>query len=71
MRRHARSGELNIAYQVIGNGPIDLVHFPGLISHLDAAWTYPKYARFIRRLPSFAARLQKARHRGPHRPARR
>ncbi|MGH2952619.1 MAG: adenylate/guanylate cyclase domain-containing protein [Solirubrobacterales bacterium] len=52
--RYARSGELSIAYQVVGDGPIDLVHIPGLVSHIDAAWSYPKYVRFMRHLSSFA-----------------
>jgi class 3 adenylate cyclase len=51
---YARSGDLSIAYQVVGEGPIDLVHIPGIVSHLDVAWTYPKYARFMRHLSSFA-----------------
>ena len=52
--RYARSGDVNIAYQVVGDGPIDLVHIPGLVSHIDAAWGYPKYVRFMRHLSSFA-----------------
>jgi class 3 adenylate cyclase len=52
--RYARSGGLNIAYQVVGDGPIDLVHIPGAMSHLDLQWEHPGYARFIRRLSSFA-----------------
>ena len=51
---YARSGNLRIAYQVVGDGPLDLVHIPGLVSHLDHAWTHPKYVRFMRRLSSFA-----------------
>jgi class 3 adenylate cyclase len=52
--RYARSGQLSIAYQVVGDGPIDLVHIPGLVSHIDAAWSYPKYVQFMRHLASFA-----------------
>jgi class 3 adenylate cyclase/pimeloyl-ACP methyl ester carboxylesterase len=52
--KYARSGDLSIAYQVIGDGPIDLVHIPGLVSHLDLAWTHPLYERFMERLSSFA-----------------
>jgi len=36
--KYARSGDVYIAYQVVGEGPIDLVHTPGAISHLDSAW---------------------------------
>jgi class 3 adenylate cyclase len=52
--KYARSGDLSIAYQVVGDGPIDLVHIPGLVSHLDLAWTNPQYERFMARLSSFA-----------------
>jgi pimeloyl-ACP methyl ester carboxylesterase len=52
--KYARSGDVSIAYQVIGEGPIDLVHIPGLLSHLDLAWEHPKYRRFMERLSRFA-----------------
>lgn len=51
---YARSGEFHIAYQVVGNGPIDLVLVPGWISHLEAAWEQPRLARFFRRLAAFS-----------------
>ncbi len=52
--RYAQSGDLSIAYQVVGDGPLDLVHIPGLLSHLDLAWENPKYRRFMERLAAFA-----------------
>jgi len=52
--RYARSGDVNIAYQVIGDGPPDLVYVPGWVSHLDYFWEEPGYARFLRRLASFS-----------------
>jgi pimeloyl-ACP methyl ester carboxylesterase len=52
--KYARSGDVSIAYQVVGEGPLDLVHIPGLLSHLDLAWESPKYRRFMERLSSFA-----------------
>jgi len=52
--KYARSGDFSIAYQVVGDGPIDLVHIPGLLSHLDLAWENPKYRRFMERLSAFA-----------------
>ena len=52
--KYARSGEFSIAYQVFGEGPLDMVHIQGLVSHLDAAWEYPKYRRFMERLSRFA-----------------
>ena len=51
---YARSGDVNIAYQVVGDGPFDLVFVMGWISHLDYFWTEPSFARFLRRLGSFS-----------------
>lgn len=50
---YARSGDVNIAYQMIGDGPLDLVFVMGWVSHLDYFWTEPSFARFLRRLSSF------------------
>ena len=52
--RYARSGDVSIAYQVVGDGPIDLVYVPGWISNVEMAWEEPSYARFLRRLASFS-----------------
>lgn len=52
--RYALSGELSIAYQVIGNGPVDLVCIPGWVTHLEYGWEEPALARFYRRLASFS-----------------
>jgi len=52
--RYARSGDYHIAYQVLGDGPIDLVYVPGWVSHLDLHWDEPSVARFFRRLASFS-----------------
>jgi pimeloyl-ACP methyl ester carboxylesterase/DNA-binding winged helix-turn-helix (wHTH) protein len=52
--RYARSGDVNIAYQVIGDGPIDLVFVMGWVSHLDYFWRDPSFARFLTRLASFS-----------------
>jgi pimeloyl-ACP methyl ester carboxylesterase/DNA-binding SARP family transcriptional activator/class 3 adenylate cyclase len=52
--RYARNGDVSIAYQVVGKGPIDLVLVPGWVSHVEYAWEVPSYARFLRRLTSFA-----------------
>ncbi len=51
--RYARSGDVSIAYQVLGNGPIDLVFVMGWVSHLDYFWREPSFERFLRRLASF------------------
>ncbi len=52
--RYARSGEVNIAYQIVGQGPLDLVFVSGWVSNLDLMWQEPSYARFLRRLASFS-----------------
>ncbi len=52
--RYALSGEHHIAYQVIGNGPIDLVYVPAWISQVEHYWEHPRVARYFRRLASFS-----------------
>ena len=52
--RYARSGDLNIAYQVTGDGPLDVVLISGFLSHLDKDWEEPAHARFLERLGSVA-----------------
>ena len=51
--RYARSGDVSIAYQVLGDGPFDLVWVPGAFSHVELNWTIPSRAAFNRRLASF------------------
>jgi pimeloyl-ACP methyl ester carboxylesterase len=55
---YARSGEVNIAYQVIGDGPVDLVYVPGFVSHIELAWGLPGRGDFLRALGSFARVIQ-------------
>src|SRR5918996_6343201 len=52
--RYAKSGDANIAYQVVGDGPFDLVYVPGWISNIELMWEEPNHARLLRRLTSFA-----------------
>jgi class 3 adenylate cyclase/dienelactone hydrolase len=52
--RYARSGDVNIAYQVTGEGEFDLVLVPGFFSHLEVDWEHPRHAHFLERLGSFA-----------------
>jgi pimeloyl-ACP methyl ester carboxylesterase len=52
--RYARSGDINIAFQVFGDGPTDIVVTPGFTSHLDLQWTLPSFTSFAERLGSFA-----------------
>jgi class 3 adenylate cyclase len=51
---YAKSGDVRIAYQVVGDGPFDLVFVPGFISNLDLVWEEPNRARFFSRLASFS-----------------
>lgn len=51
---YARSGSVNIAYQVVGSGPIDLVFVMGWVSHLEYFWNEPSFARFLTSLSGMA-----------------
>jgi len=52
--RYAKSGDVHIAYQVVGEGPIDLVFVPGFISHVELGWENPPLRDFLARLASFS-----------------
>ena len=52
--RYARSGDVNIAFQVVGEGPSDIVYVPGWVSNVELMWDDPGLASFLRRLSSFA-----------------
>jgi pimeloyl-ACP methyl ester carboxylesterase len=52
--RYAKSGDVHIAYQVFGSGPVDLVYVPGFVSHLENMWDQPDLARWLLRLARFA-----------------
>ena len=52
--RYVRSGDLWIAYQVVGDGPVDLLWAPGYMSHIEQNWTWPAYGAFLERLASFS-----------------
>jgi pimeloyl-ACP methyl ester carboxylesterase/DNA-binding winged helix-turn-helix (wHTH) protein len=52
--RYAPSGELRIAYQVLGDGPVDLVYVPGWVSHVEYGWEEPSLAHFYRGLAAFS-----------------
>ena len=51
--RFARSGEVNIAYRVVGDGPIDLVYAQGAYTHLDVYWELPAFRHYCERLAEF------------------
>lgn len=52
--RYAKSGDVHIAYQGFGDGPVDLVFVPGFVSHIENYWDEPSFARWLRRLASFS-----------------
>ena len=52
--RYAKSGDVNIAYQAVGEGPVDLVYVPGWVSHIELAWELPDLALGFERLASFS-----------------
>jgi class 3 adenylate cyclase len=51
--RYARNGDLHIAYQLVGDGPVDVVLLPQWFSNIDSQWDVPPLAAFIRRLGAF------------------
>jgi class 3 adenylate cyclase len=52
--RFAKAGELSIAYQVVGNGPVDVILVPQWLSNIEQYWEHPSAAHFLRRIASFA-----------------
>ncbi len=62
--QYARSGSVNIAYQVVGSSPVDLVFVMGWVSHLEFFWNEPAFARFLRGLSSMARLILLAGRRG-------
>ena len=51
---YTKSGDFNIAYQVIGDGPVDIVYIPGWVSNIDMMWAEPRLAAFLTRLTLFS-----------------
>src|SRR4051812_11808677 len=51
---YARCGQLNIAYQLVGDGPFDLVFVPSWFSNIEVLWESPMVSRFLDRLASFS-----------------
>jgi pimeloyl-ACP methyl ester carboxylesterase len=52
--RYAKSGDLSIAYQVVGEGPFDLIYVPGWISNVELMWEEPAHAHVLERLLRFS-----------------
>ncbi len=51
--RYAKSGDVNIAYQVVGDRAFDLIHVPPFVSNLELQWEDPAERRYYERLASF------------------
>ena len=51
--RFAKVGDVHIAYQVVGDGPIDILFIDTWVHHVEAVWDFPDFARLLRRLASF------------------
>jgi pimeloyl-ACP methyl ester carboxylesterase len=51
---YARSGDVSIAYQVLGDGPFDVVYVPPAISNVELGWEVPSTRAFLERLASFS-----------------
>lgn len=52
--RYTRSGDVNIAYQVVGDGPVDLVYVPGFVSNIEVMWEDPDMTSFLGSLAEFS-----------------
>jgi pimeloyl-ACP methyl ester carboxylesterase len=52
--KYTKTGDFNIAYRVIGDGPVDLLLLPGWITHLELQWDVPPLGRFLERLAGFS-----------------
>ncbi len=51
--KYTKSGTINIAYQMVGEGPVDLIYIPGWVSNLDMMWKDPKISSFLKQLLKF------------------
>src|SRR6266511_2381379 len=58
--RYARGGGVNIAYQVVGEGPLDLVWLPSMTHHVELAWESPAHVRLLTRFASFSRLIGRA-----------
>jgi pimeloyl-ACP methyl ester carboxylesterase len=54
LTRYARSGDVSIAYQVLGDGPFDIVFVPPMVSNVELGWDVPNVHTFLERLASFS-----------------
>jgi len=54
LTRYAMSGDVSVAYQTMGDGPIDIIAIPGAISHVEFLHEMPGYTAFLQHLSKFA-----------------
>jgi len=54
----ARNGDVHLAYQTVGTGPLDILLVDTWVHHVEAIWDFPDFARFLRRLASFGRLIQ-------------
>jgi class 3 adenylate cyclase len=52
--KYAKTGDVHIAYQVVGDGPRDIVFVPGWVSHVEHGWGFPAFAHMLERIASFS-----------------
>lgn len=52
--KYAKTGDIHIAYQVVGSGPRDVIMVPGFVSHVEYQWEEPRFAHMLQRLASFS-----------------
>ncbi|HUO39049.1 MAG TPA: alpha/beta hydrolase, partial [Mycobacterium sp.] len=50
---YAKCGDLSLAYQVFGDGPVELVYAGSFVSHVELFWTVPEFEAFMERLATF------------------
>jgi pimeloyl-ACP methyl ester carboxylesterase len=60
--RYAWNGDNSLAYQVVGDGPVDLVYLQGYLSNVELNWEHPAFARFARELGRFSRLIVTDRH---------
>ncbi len=51
--KYAKSGDVSIAYQVTGSGPLDLIYVMGWVSNIEFFWEEPSMSHFLNHLASF------------------
>src|SRR5258708_40366659 len=55
--QYAHSGDVDVAFRTLGEGPLTLIYVAGSFSNLEVMWEHPDYRRFFERIFSFARRV--------------